>query len=93
MVATNTGEILVNQGRLDEAEPLLREARRVLRAAGSEAAQFAELQVGRLRMDQGDLEEAERMLTNAQQDAVAVGRADSALEVAIHLGPLPCPAG
>ncbi len=85
VVATNTGEILVNQGRLDEAEPLLREAWRVLRGAGSDLALFAQLQVGRLRMDQGDLEEAERMLTNAQQDAVAVGGADSALEVAIHL--------
>ena len=81
----NSGEILVNQGRLDEAEPLLREAQRVLRASGAEDAKFAEIQLGRLLMDRGDLEGAERSLTHAQIDAAAIGLHDSALEAAVHL--------
>jgi ATP/maltotriose-dependent transcriptional regulator MalT len=81
----NSGEILVNQGRLDEAEPLLREAQRVLRASGSEAAQFAELQLGRLQIQRGNLDEAERLLTHAQQDAQGLGQRESALEAAIQL--------
>ena len=81
----NIGEILVNQGRLDEAEPLLREARRVLRASGSEAAEFAELQLGRIHMDRGQLDQAERLLTHAHQDARTLGQHESALELAIHL--------
>ena len=85
VAAMNQGEILVNQGRLDEAESVLLEARRVLRATGSEAAQFTDLQLGRVAIERGDLAEAERFLTHAQQDAAAVGRHGSALEAAIHL--------
>jgi hypothetical protein len=43
------------------------------------------MQLGRLAMHRGDLPTAERLLTHAQQDAVAAGRGDSALEAAIHL--------
>ena len=81
----NQGEILVNQGRLDEAESVLLEARRVLRATGSELGSSPISKLGRLRIEQGDLAEAERLLTHAQQDAAAVGRHGSALEAAIHL--------
>ncbi len=81
----NSGEILVNQGRLDEAEPLLRDAQRVLRASGSEAAQFAELQLGRLHIQRGDLDEAERLLTHALQDAQGLGQRESALDAAIQI--------
>ena len=85
LAGANHGEILVNQGRLDEAESLLLEAQRVLRATGSESVQFADLQLGRLAMERGDLERAERLLTCSHQDATAVGMHGSALEVAIQL--------
>ena len=85
MAAMNQGEIFVNQGRLDEAESVLLEARRVLRATGSEAAQFTDIQLGRVAIEREDLAEAERLLTHAQQDAAAMGRYGSALEAAIHL--------
>ena len=49
LAATNTGEVLVNQSRLDEAEPLLRDAARVLRASGHVRGRcFAEMHLGRL---------------------------------------------
>ena len=67
--AMNTGELLVNQGRLDEAEPILQEALRVLQASGSDAAHFAEMQFGRVALERGDLRLAERLMTHAQQDA------------------------
>jgi tetratricopeptide (TPR) repeat protein len=85
LAGANHGEILVNQGRLDEAESLLLEAQRVLRATGSESVQFADFQLGRLAMERGDLERAERLLTCSHQDATAVGMHGSALEVAIQL--------
>ena len=53
-VAANVGEVLVSQRRLDEAEPMLRDAVRVLRAHGQMAiALFAELQLGRLQLWRG----------------------------------------
>jgi hypothetical protein len=81
----NEGEILVNQGRLDDAESILLAAHRVLRATGSDATEFTSLQLGRVAMAQGDLARAEQLLTHAQQDAAAIGRHGSALEAAIHL--------
>jgi tetratricopeptide (TPR) repeat protein len=85
VAAMNQGEILVNQGHLDEAESMLLAADRVLRATGSDAAQFTSLQLGRVAMSRGDLAHAEQLLTHAQQDAAAIGRHGSALEAAIHL--------
>jgi ATP/maltotriose-dependent transcriptional regulator MalT len=81
----NQGEILVNQGRLDGAESILLAAHRVLRATGSDAAQFTALQLGRVAIARGDLDRAEQLLTHSQQDAAAIGRHGSALEAAIHL--------
>ena len=81
----NTGELLVNQGRLEEAEPILQEALRVLQASGSDAAHFAEMQLGRLALERGDLIHAEQLMTHAQQDAAAIGQWESAREAAIYL--------
>ena len=81
----NTGELLVNQGRLDEAEPILQAALRVLHASGSDAAHFAEMQLGRVALERGDLALAEQLMTHAQQDAAAIGQWESAREAAIHL--------
>jgi class 3 adenylate cyclase/predicted ATPase len=58
----NIGEVLVSQGRLEEAEPILRDAQRVLRSCDSEWVHFVETHLGRLLAVRGELTEAERLL-------------------------------
>lgn len=83
----NIGELLVNQDRLDEAEPLLRDAVRVLRASEfPDGATFAEVQLARLLMARhGDLEEPVNLLTSARDELIALHQYGSALEAAVHL--------
>jgi class 3 adenylate cyclase/tetratricopeptide (TPR) repeat protein len=81
----NVGEVLVNQGRLDEAEPLLRNVIRVMRASSSADAPFAEMHLGRLCMLRGEFEEAELLLQGAVEQFLAVGNAASGYEATIHL--------
>lgn len=85
MSEANIGEVLVNQGRLDEAEPLLRNAVRVLRASDYGAAPFVEMHLGRLLTARGDFEEAERLLRAGVEQWQASGRAASAYETSINL--------
>ena len=83
----NLGEVLVNQGRLDEAEPLLVEARRNLRASGHAwGAAWADLHLGRLLVQRGDLEQAERILAGCVAENRAMGSGESVYEASIHLG-------
>ena len=51
----NIGEVLVSQRRLAEAEPILRDASRVLRAHHLVDAIFADMQIARLASAQGRL--------------------------------------
>ena len=81
----NIGEVLVNQGRLDEAEPLLRDAARLLRASDFGAAPFAEMHLGRLLTARGEFDEAERLLRSGVEEWRANGRAASAYETSIYL--------
>jgi tetratricopeptide (TPR) repeat protein len=85
MSEANIGEVLVNQGRLDEAEPLLRTAVRVLRASDYGGVPFAEMHLGRLLTARGDFDEAERLLRAAGEQWQASGSAASAHETAVHL--------
>jgi class 3 adenylate cyclase/tetratricopeptide (TPR) repeat protein len=82
----NIGEVLVNQGRLEEATNRLRDAARVLRASGFvDGATFAEVHLGRARSGLGDYVTADTLLTRARDDLIALGQLSSALEASIHL--------
>ncbi len=85
MTEANIGEVLVNQGRLDEAEPLLRDAVRVLRASDYGAAPFVEMHLGRLLTARGEFDSAEQLLRSGVDQWRASGRAASAYEMSIYL--------
>jgi class 3 adenylate cyclase/tetratricopeptide (TPR) repeat protein len=81
----NAGEVLVNQGRLDEAEPVLRRAVRVLRASDSAETPFAEMHLARLLTARGDVDVAEELLRAVVEQCRTIGGASSAYEATIHL--------
>jgi tetratricopeptide (TPR) repeat protein len=83
-IDANVGEVLVNQGRLDEAEPILRDALRVLRSCNSEWVHFVETHLGRLLAVRGDLTEAEGLLSEAGPASETVD-VSWACERALHL--------
>lgn len=83
----NTGEVLVNQGRLAEAEPVLRDAARVLRVSRHLwGATFAEMHLGRLLVARGDLDAGERLLRKCVDENTRMGSPASAYEAALSLG-------
>jgi tetratricopeptide (TPR) repeat protein len=87
LCGANLGEVLVSQGRLDEAEPLLRDAVRTLRAANDlDEAIFAEIQLARCQLARGDVTGATGSLEGLMAEAVSLGQRHYALEVATHLG-------
>jgi class 3 adenylate cyclase/tetratricopeptide (TPR) repeat protein len=82
--ASNCGEIYAKQGRLDEAEPLLREAIRVMRASGfHDGAAYAEVQLGRVLVERGAAGQADELLERVGAELVQFGRKSSALEAAL----------
>ncbi len=82
----NAGEILVAQGRVDEAAGVLRDSARTLRTAGViEGAAFAETHLARTVADRGDLAGAERMLRAALGELEALGSPMIALMTAMHV--------
>ncbi|MGA8038843.1 MAG: adenylate/guanylate cyclase domain-containing protein [Acidimicrobiia bacterium] len=84
--AANLGEVLVSMGRFDEAEAVLREARRVLRAQKDVLfALFAETQLGRLAMERGALDIAISSLTKIVDDAITSGQSFIAVDTSVHL--------
>jgi tetratricopeptide (TPR) repeat protein len=87
LASANTGEVLVNQGRLDEAEPQLRDAARVLRVSRHLwGATFAEMHLGRLLIARRDLERAEQLLRACVDENARMGSTASAYEASLHLG-------
>ncbi len=84
LIGSNIGEVLVNQGRFDEAEPVLRDAARVQRASGYlEGA--ADMRLGRLLTLRGSLEEAEQILKRTHRDFTDLGLGSTALEAQMDL--------
>jgi tetratricopeptide (TPR) repeat protein len=80
------GELLVNQGKLDEAEPILREARRVSQAAGFvDGASFAEIQLGKVLAKSGDVDGARAVLEHARDQLIDLGETPTALEASIEI--------
>ena len=80
----NLAELLINQGRADEAEGILVDAVRVLRASG--AVSFlaqGEMQMARVHLIRDDLGEAERRAAGVVAELTALGQGTSALEASL----------
>lgn len=82
--AGNIAEVLISQGRLDEAEPLLVDAIRVMRASGYPAAGFFETELARLHIHRGDYAAAEALLDRITAEGLATDEPASVLNAAIQ---------
>ncbi len=92
--AENIGEVLVNQGRYEDAEKPLREARRIFRASGySEGVAFADLLLGRMYGIRGSLSDSESSLKDSILAWEALGLGGAGLEAAIYLADAQCRSG
>ncbi|WP_353813427.1 adenylate/guanylate cyclase domain-containing protein [Agromyces sp. SYSU T00266] len=81
----NIGEVLVSQGRFQEAEGVLVPSVRVLRAHGLvDAAIFADIQLARLELLRGDDGATDRLIA-LRAEATRTGQAQSAIEAGILL--------
>jgi ATP/maltotriose-dependent transcriptional regulator MalT len=80
----NAAELLINQGRFDEAEPTLVDAIRILRASGYPATGFFETQLARLLILRGDFVEAEALLDRITAEGRASDERASLLNAAIQ---------
>jgi tetratricopeptide (TPR) repeat protein len=78
----NVGEVLVDQGCPQEAEPLLREASRVWRATGEDyGLGFCLIQLGRVAAISGGIDEALSRFRQARERYLHVGASGQVLEV------------
>lgn len=85
MSGVNLGELLVSQGKLIEAEPILAESLRVLQAAGDrDNAVNAELQLARLAAEKGQHELACGQLARVRHDALELGQTHFAYEASLY---------
>jgi class 3 adenylate cyclase/tetratricopeptide (TPR) repeat protein len=90
----NIAEVLLNQGRYDEAESPLLEARRVYLASGFfEGVAFTELLLGRMYGIQGDHDAAQATLRTSIQHLEDLGVAGWSFEASIHLADATCRSG
>ncbi len=90
----NIAEVLLNQGRYDEAESPLLEARRVFLASGFfEGVAFTELLLGRMYGIQGDHDAAQATLRTSIQHLEDLGVAGWSFEASIHLADVTCRSG
>ncbi|NNE46084.1 MAG: hypothetical protein HKN37_05425, partial [Rhodothermales bacterium] len=86
IASANVGEVLINQRRFDEAEPMLESALRVLRASGHlPAMSFVESELARLSLRRGDLLIAESLLLEMRDRSAAAGEALNVLNATLLL--------
>lgn len=86
VAGSNLAEVLISRRAFDEAEPMLRESIRVLRASHAlDDVLFAEIQLGRLLVERGDNATALAHLVAVRAEAAAVGQLGYAFEAATHL--------
>jgi len=79
--SSNAAELYVKQNRLDEAEPLLRQSIRVMRASGfHDEAAYAEIQLGRVLLGRGNAGAADELLGRIVAEFNALGQKSSVLE-------------
>ncbi len=88
-VGANIGEVLVSQNRLAEAEKVLQDAVRVLRATSAEDdAPFAEIQLARLLVECGEHAQAADLLRRLNTEASRLGQTVNELETGIYMARL-----
>ncbi|MDX6288097.1 MAG: hypothetical protein QOG53_3582 [Frankiales bacterium] len=81
VAAGNIAEIYVDQGRLDEAEPMLRSALRVWRAAQArDQAAFGDCLLGRLLARQGRYDEGRALIARAHAEFVELGAQSAVID-------------
>jgi tetratricopeptide (TPR) repeat protein len=84
-IASSLAELLISRGRLEEAERLLTDSRRVLRSSGfAPYAIFADIQLARCALERGDAREALGILGRIAPEAVDVGYAALVLEIGAY---------
>ena len=80
-------DILIHQGRLDEAESVLRDAVRVLRASGIDfSVALGDMLQARLCLARGDVASADEQATEVVAQFLALGNPVSALEASLVRG-------
>ncbi len=90
----NIGEVLVNQGRFDEAEEPLFSARRINAASGfDEGIAFVDVLIGRMYGLRGDLERSSEYLNSAIEASRKLRLDAYIFEASIHLGDAACRSG
>jgi len=83
---SNMGEVLVNQGRIEEAKPLLLDAHRVFLASDwVDGASFVEVQLARILAADGHLEEAVDLYEKARRQFLELGETGSIAELVVYL--------
>ncbi len=91
---SNIGEVLVNQGRFDEAEEPLFSARRVHAASGfDEGIAFVDILIGRMFGLRGELDQSSQYLESAIAASRGLRLDADILEASIHLADAACRSG